>query len=288
MPRRFPDLVCIGAQKAATTWFYEVLKEHPQFYVPLFKELHYFTQLHNPEVDYAQSHRADRVDRIRRNAAAKPGVERAQQRLAEAELLAMGREDVDDDWYASIFGRASSDQICVDTCPSYLHLHEPGVKHVLRLNPSVKLVLFVRDPVERAWSHIRMKIAQGDANSEINALLEGRKPMHPYLKNSDYRSSISLWRRLSEPCQLSTFLYDEVEADPLSVLSRVCEMVGLSAPGDFGHVNKKVFEGSKLTFPKELRAVLLENLAPQYDYLSEEFPGAVTNWRAKHMAAMLA
>jgi hypothetical protein len=120
----------------------------------------------------------------------------------------------------------------------------------------------------------------------VDALLSGAKPMKQYIEQSEYRDSMTLWRRLSVPCQLSTFLYDEVEADPLSVLSRVCEMVSLSVPGDFGHVNKKVFEGSKRSFPKELRAILLENLAPQYDYLSEEFPEAVSRWLHRHRTAL--
>ena len=37
-----PDFICIGVQRAGTTWLYECLKEHPEIFVPETKELHFF------------------------------------------------------------------------------------------------------------------------------------------------------------------------------------------------------------------------------------------------------
>jgi hypothetical protein len=37
-----PNFVGIGAQRAATTWIYNCLKEHPEVFVPNAKELHFF------------------------------------------------------------------------------------------------------------------------------------------------------------------------------------------------------------------------------------------------------
>ncbi|OGT83573.1 MAG: hypothetical protein A3H91_02535 [Gammaproteobacteria bacterium RIFCSPLOWO2_02_FULL_61_13] len=37
-----PDFLCIGAQKAGTTWLYENLRRHPEIFLPHRKELHYF------------------------------------------------------------------------------------------------------------------------------------------------------------------------------------------------------------------------------------------------------
>ena len=39
---RFPTFLVAGTQKAATTWVYECLHEHPQVLVPRTKELHFF------------------------------------------------------------------------------------------------------------------------------------------------------------------------------------------------------------------------------------------------------
>src|SRR3954463_14128656 len=37
-----PDFLCVGAQKAGTGWLYEQLRNHPDFWMPPVKELHYF------------------------------------------------------------------------------------------------------------------------------------------------------------------------------------------------------------------------------------------------------
>jgi hypothetical protein len=36
-----PDFLCVGAQKAGTSWLYRELEPHPDFWMPPVKELHY-------------------------------------------------------------------------------------------------------------------------------------------------------------------------------------------------------------------------------------------------------
>src|SRR2546423_4071056 len=40
-----PDFLCIGAQKAGTSWLYHQLNSHPDFWMPPVKELRYFDSL---------------------------------------------------------------------------------------------------------------------------------------------------------------------------------------------------------------------------------------------------
>src|SRR5438132_13721254 len=40
-----PDFLCVGAQKAGTSWLYRQLERHPDFWMPPVKELHYFDEL---------------------------------------------------------------------------------------------------------------------------------------------------------------------------------------------------------------------------------------------------
>jgi hypothetical protein len=43
-PGCYPDFIGIGAQRAATTWVHECLREHPEVFVPAIKEVHYFDE----------------------------------------------------------------------------------------------------------------------------------------------------------------------------------------------------------------------------------------------------
>lgn len=45
---RLPHFICIGAQKAGTTWLHRQLTGHPQIFVPPGKELDYFFSEHDP------------------------------------------------------------------------------------------------------------------------------------------------------------------------------------------------------------------------------------------------
>jgi hypothetical protein len=45
-----PDFLFIGAAKCGSTWFFDVLREHPQIYVPRAKDIYYFDQHYNRSV----------------------------------------------------------------------------------------------------------------------------------------------------------------------------------------------------------------------------------------------
>lgn len=47
-PERFPDFLCIGAPRAATTWLHRELSRHPQVYLPKRKEIHFYVE---PRID---------------------------------------------------------------------------------------------------------------------------------------------------------------------------------------------------------------------------------------------
>ncbi len=46
---RFPDFICLGAQKAGTTQLFDLLKEHPDIFLPQGKEIHYYDRDDNYE-----------------------------------------------------------------------------------------------------------------------------------------------------------------------------------------------------------------------------------------------
>ena len=58
-----PRFLCIGAQKAGTSWLFAQLQSHPKVWMPPLKELQYFNHLYVPE------HRAWTTWHIRQGAA---------------------------------------------------------------------------------------------------------------------------------------------------------------------------------------------------------------------------
>ena len=44
-----PHFLCIGSQKAGTSWLFEQIRQHPDIWMPPIKELHYFDHLYCEE-----------------------------------------------------------------------------------------------------------------------------------------------------------------------------------------------------------------------------------------------
>jgi len=53
---RLPDFLGIGAQRAATTWVHQCLREHPQIFVPPCKEVHFFNDNYDKGLSWYASH----------------------------------------------------------------------------------------------------------------------------------------------------------------------------------------------------------------------------------------
>ena len=283
---RYPDLICLGAQKSATTWLYEVMKIMPRVFLTPIKELHYFSQLYNADArNYGPDHRQKQADGIRRYLTRKATKTEADvARLAQAEHVA--RADVDDAWYAEIFAHAPPNSACVEICPSYMNIPIAGVQHVLRLNPAVRLLVILRDPVDRCWSHMRMHISQGMLNSDLERLTQERTSLWPFMFYTDYAGSLRKWERFAAPGQLSIMLHDDVAADPAGAVARILDLVALEPLSSSQTLEEEIFKGEAISLPTALRRRLLADLAPQYEYLRSRFPDAVERWLSKHKAAL--
>src|SRR3954453_13745340 len=81
-----PDFLCIGAHKAGSTWLYQQLDSHPDFWMPPVKELHYF----------------DELSRIPSVASARARDERDRRFLESIKCLSE-RSHIDLEGYASLF-----------------------------------------------------------------------------------------------------------------------------------------------------------------------------------------
>lgn len=123
-PRAFPDFVIVGAQKAGTTSLYKYLITHPQVVGASWKELHFFDIAYHRGVAWYRSHFPRR---------------RALETLADQ----LGRP--------VITGESS---------PYYL-FHPHALRRLAEHVPDTKLIVLLRDPVTRAYSHYQHQVRRG-------------------------------------------------------------------------------------------------------------------------------
>ena len=283
----YPDFICIGAQKAATTWLYEVLRRTPGVFLPAIKELHYFSEQYCEDAKrFGPEHRAQQIANIRAYHRRKLALTPYDTSI-QAQLDALEDGEICDDWYRALFAFAGDHEICGEICPCYMSMPVRGVRHAMSINPLLRVLVLVRDPVDRAWSHIRMHAKSGLHNSNTDDLLSGQASLGPYLRYTDYANSLERWKSFAGSGRFKAVLYDEIQSNPQSTIDEIVSFIG--APSDSGSMRKLdevVFSGKKADFPVELRARLLDELAPQYAYLHTMFPEQVERWTEKHKLAL--
>jgi hypothetical protein len=215
--RRGPDFVVIGAKRGGTTSLYNYLLEHPSIQ-PLFpgrqhiKGAHYFDSEFTRGLRWYRSHFPMEVGS---HHVARPTVNPA------------------------ITGEAS---------PYYL-FHPLAAARLARDFPDIRLIVFLRDPVERAYSHYKERTHHGgetlsfeDALNAEEGRLRGESERitaepgyrsaehenHSYLAQGRYLDMLPRWFRLFPREQFHIAASEDFYADPERHVNDVWSFLGLA------------------------------------------------------------
>ncbi len=160
-------------------------------------------------------------------------------------------------WYLAHFPlsvRASARRLIGRTAPavgeaSATYLFHPLAHHwVHAFNPELKLIVVLRDPVDRAYSHFQMEYRWGRETLPFEeALLREKRELGPelariaadplttssrlltcsYVARGRYADQIERWLELFSREQLFVVTSEELLADPASVVARIAGFLGI-------------------------------------------------------------
>lgn len=275
---RGPDFVCIGAQKAGTTWLYENLSVQPGVWLPPIKELHFFnTVCPNQDLLGVEERRwvglRDRWGPLLERPS--PGTLRWLRRFHY--------EPRTTTWYHSLFPPALVEgRISGDITPAYSTLDERGVTFARKvLRPGCRVLLLIRHPVDRVWSALKMMYRWKDASvneASLDTLLrEMDEPGHRL--RTDYPRMIHLWEHAFGE-DFRVFLYDRLTADPGAFLADVMGFVGAKGePVHYRLDRRSNRDPGGKRMPRVLKERLLERFRPQLDELATLVPELGESWR---------
>lgn len=118
-----------------------------------------------------------------------------------------------------------------------------SLKRLAAYNPDAKLILMLRDPVERAFSHWQMEYARGvetlpfaQAVRAGRRRLDGLAPNHPdrrvftYVERGFYGRQVEHLLSVFPPVQLLVLRADDLRREPGRPLAAVYAHLGLKAP----------------------------------------------------------
>jgi hypothetical protein len=201
-PLRIPDFYIVGHPKSGTTALYEMLRRHPQIFMPGLKEPRWFA--------------ADLRERFQ-----------AQGSEAHPQTL---------EQYAALFEPAGASQLVGEASPSYLR-SRVAAEEIARLRPHARIVAVLREPAGFLRSmHLEMVQNRVEDETDLRRAIEHEAIVAPdgttLLRYTDRVSYVEQLRRYEERFgrdHVLVLIYDDFRADNEATVRQVLRFLGVDA-----------------------------------------------------------
>lgn len=217
-----PNFFVVGAAKAGTTSLYHYLEQHPQVYMSPVKEPNHF------------SYDTD-LEKLRPS---------ARKRLKALNIEGFLQGDMsnkihrayitDRQQYISLFRFAPADKIVGEASPAYLY-SKVAAGAIHQFNPEAKIVIILRNPVERAYSHYLMdrKLAFTDKSFE-EALTDDHRftprswgATSLYLDLGEYYQQVKRYYDIFPAENILVLLSEELRKNTAETISKLYQFLGI-------------------------------------------------------------
>jgi hypothetical protein len=270
-----PDFLCVGAQKGGTSWLYHQLEQHPDFWMPPIKELHYFNTLN----------RAKRFHPPRCKDQRDTSFLNGMQNLS-------GLSYIDLDSYGRLFEHKGL-LVSGDISPAYSTVSDEIIQRVVNSFPDLKVIFLARDPVERAWSQLSMGIRLGTINrfDETDADEVIRNLLNPgVLLRSHPSKIVARWRRYVRPDLFRIYFFDDLEKDPVELRRSILLFLGADPNKPNGRLNANENEDArrkKLRLTDKVRFTMAQFFEQELKACAAELGGPAKKWPGRYGFSLL-
>jgi hypothetical protein len=270
-----PDFLCVGAQKAGTTWLYQQLDSHPDFWMPPIKELHYF----------------DELSRVQRARPPRCRDERDLRFLESMKSLS-AEPCIDLENYARLFEPKAS-LLSGDITPTYSTLSDEVIRRIVEHFPNLKVIFLARDPVERAWSHLSMEVCYRQIEpfdvTDIDDVNRNflRRGM---LLRSYPSATVARWKRHVRPDLFRVYFFDDLQRNPTELRRSILHFLGanLDKRSDRLTADYNSWAGmEKLQLTDKVRSHLAQFFKKELKTCAAKLGGPARQWPARYGFSLL-
>ncbi len=216
-----PNFFIVGAAKAGTTSLYNYFRQHEEIYMSPIKEPHYFSK----DIKYANFNKL-----YKKNAFV--DFERYFKSKPLRNLPLAYIEKFED--YLRLFEDAQNYKAIGEASVSYLY-SRAAAKEIRNCVSNAKIIIILRNPVERAFSHylmdLRTGIVRGDflcvVKEDISASSKGWGISHLYIELGLYYEQVKRYLDLFPLEDVKIILFEEFKNDTLNVLMDLFDFLGV-------------------------------------------------------------
>ncbi len=200
----FPNFFVVGTVRGGTTWLHRQLQSHPQVFMCEPKEPHYFSGVRQRRGSKHVPHVLDASD------------------------------------YRRLFAAAGTRPAIGDASTSYLW-SERAAEGIHREVPAARIIVVLRDPVDRAFSHYLKDIREGVQTKSFYQAVRDDWQIRPrrwetcdlYVDLGLYYRQVQRYLDVFGPNQVMVLSFSEIHRAPEAVIARIAAFLGID-PTRFG------------------------------------------------------
>jgi hypothetical protein len=285
-PRKLPDFLIIGAQRSGTSWLNKNLRPHPEIWLTPIKELHHF----NTDRKTNAKRRQRFIKHLRRlflrmvRQTATLDKQLLKDLAWDGHYLLRERTN---EWYVKLF-RPEPGQIAGEATPAYGTLSREKIQEIQQINPEMKLIYIMRDPIERSWSGATKDLAKRKKrmltevpDEEIYAKLGLKGAM----LRSNHLQALDTWQSVFPPEQLLIAFFEDIAEKPEELLLRVYQFLGITRSEKYISPNVRIKVNPagiyKTPIPERFHIFLAKQQIDQLRELNRRFGGPAAEWLRK-------
>jgi hypothetical protein len=268
-----PTFLGIGPPKTATTWLYYALNQHPEIDFPPVKEIGYLWEKNNlPHRHYFSLFLDSHWFYVARRRYLYFCVKEHLKQLCRFKLdttqlqwdihYLLAKRNID--WYKKLF---NSQKISGDITPKYCELSTEQIKEIHKKFNHLKIIITLRDPIERDWSRAKMNLLKSHHSNieHIDNSLWLEQFFDPMQSQAnDYVQLHKSWADVFGYDNVLVIFYEQIENEAWKTYCELCKFLNIGSPSKDiePFIDMPIGAGVKAEIPEYLREYLITKNLP--------------------------
>ena len=185
-------------------------------------------------------------------------------------------------YYLNLFSETGA-KVIGEVCPEYCLMPNDRIAMLSKINPGMKIIYILRNPIERSWSHAYMNLVVM-RKKDFSDVDPGDFYAHftskgSILRNS-YRKILNNWMKFNNPENIFVSFYDAIKTQPMDFLHSIFTFldVSLNVKWEDFPIFKKVNKGASIKMPEEFRQFLKRLYFEDIRYIQKKILKTPLNW----------